>query len=205
VRRNASFGRVIDPQYVAMMNQMMQETLLTGTARKAELPGWQAAGKTGTSQDWRDAWFLGYTSYLVAGVWLGNDDNSPTKKVSGGNLPVEIWSRFMKAAHEGVPVAGLPVGTWRSGEAQNPDASPTPPLNLTGAQMGTGGRGGRQPQPAPPPAPENLTPQARVIGPRGAPGANADGAPIPPSEIPNAGHGPPVRDKGLLDKLFGTL
>ena len=67
-RRNANFVRVIDPQYVAMMNQMMQETLLTGTARKAELPGWQAAGKTGTSQDWRDAWFLGYTSYLVAGV-----------------------------------------------------------------------------------------------------------------------------------------
>ena len=67
-RRNANFGRVIEPQYVAMMNQMMQETLLTGTARKAELPGWQAAGKTGTSQDWRDAWFLGYTSYLVAGV-----------------------------------------------------------------------------------------------------------------------------------------
>ena len=67
LRRNANFGHVIDPQYVAMMNQMMQETLLTGTARKAELPGWQAAGKTGTSQDWRDAWFLGYTSYLVAG------------------------------------------------------------------------------------------------------------------------------------------
>ena len=120
-RRNANFGRVIDPQYVAMMNAMMQETLLTGTARKAELPGWQAAGKTGTSQDWRDAWFLGYTSYLVAGVWLGNDDTSPTKKVSGGNLPVEIWSRFMKAAHEGVPVAALPLGGWRGGEAQNPD------------------------------------------------------------------------------------
>ena len=108
---------------------MMQETLLTGTARKAALPGWQAAGKTGTSQDWRDAWFIGYTSYLVAGVWLGNDDNSPTKKVSGGNLPVEIWSRFMKAAHEGVPVAGLPLGAWRSAEAPSPtlaNASPQP-------------------------------------------------------------------------------
>ena len=113
-RRNASFGRVIEPQYVAMMNAMMQETLLTGTARKAELPGWQAAGKTGTSQEWRDAWFVGYTSYLVAGVWLGNDDGTPTKKVSGGNLPVEIWSRFMKAAHEGVPPTGLPLGAWRS-------------------------------------------------------------------------------------------
>ena len=203
VRRNANFGRVIDPQYVAMMNQMMQETLLIGTARKAELPGWQAAGKTGTSQDWRDAWFLGYTSYLVAGVWLGNDDNSPTKKVSGGNLPVEIWSRFMKAAHEGVPVAGLPLGAWRGAEAQSPDGSPAPPLNLTGSQLGTGGRGGRPPQPAPPP--EAFAPQARAIGPRGAPGADADRAPIPPAEIPNAGRGPPARDKGLLDKLFGTL
>jgi penicillin-binding protein 1A len=201
-RRNSNFGRVIDPQYVAMMNQMMQETLLTGTARKAELPGWQAAGKTGTSQDWRDAWFLGYTSYLVAGVWLGNDDNSPTKKVSGGNLPVEIWSRFMKAAHEGVPVAALPVGTWRSAEAPGSDASPAPPLNLTGSQIGTGGRGGRQPQPAPPP--EAVTSQGRVIGPRGAPGPS-DGGPVPPAEIPNAGRAPPARDKGLLDKLLGTL
>ena len=109
-RKNANFGRVIDPQYVAMMNSMMEETLLTGTAHKAELPGWQAAGKTGTSQDWRDAWFVGYTSALTAGVWLGNDDNSPTKKTSGGNLPVEIWSRFMKAALEGVPPARLAVG-----------------------------------------------------------------------------------------------
>ncbi len=60
--KNASNGRVIEPRHVAMMNTMMRETLLTGTARKAELPGWQAAGKTGTSQDFRDAWFVGYTS-----------------------------------------------------------------------------------------------------------------------------------------------
>jgi penicillin-binding protein 1A len=203
-RRNANFGRVIDPQYVAMMNQMMQETLLTGTARKAELPGWQAAGKTGTSQDWRDAWFLGYTSYLVAGVWLGNDDSSPTKKVSGGNLPVEIWSRFMKAAHEGVPVAGLPAGAWRSADAQSSDAALTPPLNLTGAQMGTGGRGGRAPQPAPPPPPEAFAPQPRAAGPRGASSAAEDGDLVPPAEIPNAGRGPVAHGKGLLDKLFGT-
>jgi penicillin-binding protein 1A len=191
VRRNASFGRVIDPQYVAMMNQMMQETLLTGTARKAELPGWQAAGKTGTSQDWRDAWFVGYTSYLVAGVWLGNDDGSPTKKVSGGNLPVEIWSRFMRAAHEGVPVAGLPLGTWRNAETPNPDAPLLPPLDLTGAQAPTpapGGRGGGVAQPGaaqtPAPAPS----------PRGALGPAADWAPIPPASIPNAPTG--SRDKG---------
>jgi penicillin-binding protein 1A len=101
-------GQVIEPRAVAMMNTMMQETLLSGSARKAELPGWMAAGKTGTSQDFRDAWFIGYTANLVTGVWLGNDDNSPTRKATGGGLPVEVWTRFMKAAHQGVPVASLP-------------------------------------------------------------------------------------------------
>jgi penicillin-binding protein 1A len=70
--------------------------------------GWPAAGKTGTSQDFRDAWFIGYTGHLVAGVWLGNDDSSPTRKTTGGGLPVDIWSRFMKTAHQGVPVIALP-------------------------------------------------------------------------------------------------
>lgn len=101
-------GRVVDTHYVGMMNEMMQETLTSGTARKAVLPNWQAAGKTGTSQDFRDAWFIGYTAHLVTGVWLGNDDGTPTKHVTGGSLPVEIWSRFMRGAHEGVPVANLP-------------------------------------------------------------------------------------------------
>jgi penicillin-binding protein 1A len=101
-------NQVIEPRNVAMMNTMMEETLLSGTAHKAELPGWTAAGKTGTSQDFRDAWFIGYTSNLVTGVWLGNDDNSPTRKATGGGLPVEVWTRFMKAAHQGVPVAALP-------------------------------------------------------------------------------------------------
>src|SRR6202051_4897769 len=101
-------GQVIEPRNVAAMNTMMQETLLSGTAHRAELPGWMAAGKTGTSQDFRDAWFIGYTANLVTGVWLGNDDNSPTKKATGGGLPVEVWTRFMKAAHQGVPVAALP-------------------------------------------------------------------------------------------------
>ena len=99
---------VIDPRNVALMNSMMRETLLSGTARKAEIPGWMAAGKTGTSQDFRDAWFVGYTANLVTGVWLGNDDNSPTRKATGGGLPVEIWSRVMRRAHEGVAVVNLP-------------------------------------------------------------------------------------------------
>src|ERR1700754_348318 len=108
MRQPDQLGPVIEPRYVAMMNTMMQETLLSGTARKAEIPGWMAAGKTGTSQDFRDAWFIGYTANLVTGVWLGNDDNSPTKKATGGGLPVEVWTRFMRTAHQGVAVASLP-------------------------------------------------------------------------------------------------
>src|SRR5882724_2128116 len=107
-RQPEQLAQVIEPRNVAMMNVMMHEPLVSGPARKAEIPGWVAAGKTGTSQDIRDAWFIGYTSNLVTGVWFGNDDNSPTKKATGGGLPVEVWSRFMKAAHQGVPVAALP-------------------------------------------------------------------------------------------------
>jgi penicillin-binding protein 1A len=126
-RRPQSLGQVVDPRAVAMMNAMMQETLTFGTGRKAEI-GYPAAGKTGTSQDFRDAWFVGYTAQIVTGVWLGNDDNSPTRKVTGGGMPSEIWARFMKAAHRGVPVAALPGG--RSGPlfAPTPDERLAPPL-----------------------------------------------------------------------------
>jgi penicillin-binding protein 1A len=197
-RKNASFGRVIDPQYVAMMNDMMQETLLTGTAHKAELPGWQAAGKTGTSQEWRDAWFVGYTSYLVAGVWLGNDDGSPTKKVSGGNLPVEIWSRFMKAAHQGVPVAALPSGVWRNADAPAPElAPPAPPPEPVGPPLAIGRSGDGAAASA------AAAPSRRPLAP-----AAASDALIPPAPIPNVDNDAPAapapRDKGLLNKLFGA-
>ena len=113
-RQENGLGRVIQPGVVAMMNAMMRETLLSGTGRKADIPGWEAAGKTGTSQDFRDAWFVGYTATLVGGVWLGNDDGTPTKKVSGGNLPVEIWSRFMRTALAGTEPVPLPGSAgWR--------------------------------------------------------------------------------------------
>jgi penicillin-binding protein 1A len=121
VRQPDQPNQVIEPHNVAMMNSMMEQTLISGTARKAEIQGWQAAGKTGTSQDFRDAWFIGYTSHLVTGVWLGNDDNSPTKKTTGGGLPVEVWSRFMRTALQGVPPTPLP-------NAPAPAAQPTGPL-----------------------------------------------------------------------------
>ena len=116
-RPTQALGRIVDARYVAMMNAMLHETLVSGTARHADLPGWPAAGKTGTSQDYRDAWFIGYTGTLVAGIWLGNDDNSPTRKATGGSLPVEIWCRFMKSALQGTAPSALPGMSGSSGWA----------------------------------------------------------------------------------------
>lgn len=101
-------GRIVALRYVASMNDMMSGTLRYGTGKRAALPGRPAAGKTGTSQNFRDAWFLGYTANYTAGVWVGNDDSSPMKKVTGGGLPAEIWKQLMLEAHKGVPVAALP-------------------------------------------------------------------------------------------------
>ena len=106
--------RVVRSDVVGMMNSMMTGTVETGTAKKAAF-AWPAAGKTGTSQKSRDAWFVGYTANLTTGVWFGNDDGAPMKKVTGGALPAQAWHEFMVAAHEGVPVAALP-GTWRTGD-----------------------------------------------------------------------------------------
>ncbi|HEY3678865.1 MAG TPA: penicillin-binding protein 1A [Bradyrhizobium sp.] len=179
-RQPDQLGQVIDPRNVAMMNTMLEETLRTGTARKAELPGWVAAGKTGTSQDFRDAWFIGYTPKLITGVWLGNDDNAPTRKAVGGGLPVEIWSRFMRAAHQGVPVATLPTSQapgFFANIAQGPQA--------TISQITA---------PSPPPASASLSPYAPM-----APGRPA--APVRnTSARPEADSG---LDGWLVQRLFG--
>src|ERR1700722_11990543 len=145
IRPADQLGQVIDPRNVAAMNTMMQETLLSGTAHKAELPGWMAAGKTGTSQDFRDAWFIGYTANLVTGIWLGNDDNSPTKKATGGGLPVEVWTRFMKAAHQGATPAPLPnsqpAGLFPNMvQASSQVSSPSSPAPMPMATTGVAGR-----------------------------------------------------------------
>jgi penicillin-binding protein 1A len=176
---------VIDPRNVAMMNTMMEETLRTGTARKAELPGWTAAGKTGTSQDFRDAWFIGYTPRLVTGVWLGNDDNSPTKKATGGGLPVEIWTRFMRAAHQGVPVATLPT-------SQAPGFF----ANVAQGSLGQGPQAtiSQITAPSPSPASASLAPPYPAAGPnRAAPARNN-------SARPEAAAG---LDGWLIQRLFG--
>lgn len=131
-RQGSGLGQVVEPQRLQMMNAMLRETLLTGTGRKADVPGWEAAGKTGTTQDFRDAWFVGYTGRLVAAVWLGNDDNSPMRRVSGGGMPSEIWGRFMRAALQGQAPVGLPGGLWRG----SPGAAAGAPMAAAQPQPG---------------------------------------------------------------------
>jgi len=86
----------------------MYEVVQTGTGQRADLSPRHVAAKTGTSQDWRDAWFVGYTADFVGGVWLGNDDNAPMSRVVGGSLPATIWKTYMIDAHRRIAVRPLP-------------------------------------------------------------------------------------------------
>ena len=83
------------------MTAMMAEVVRSGTGTAAALDGWPIAGKTGTSQSSRDAWFVGYSAELLGGVWTGNDDDTPMDGVTGGGLPARLWADMMKVAHEG--------------------------------------------------------------------------------------------------------
>jgi penicillin-binding protein 1A len=108
-RTGSGLGQVVSPELVSTMNDMLSAVIEHGTGKSAVLPR-PAAGKTGTTQDYRDAWFVGYTADLVTGVWLGNDDNTPMNKVTGGSLPAQTWRRFMVAAEKNMPVRPLPGG-----------------------------------------------------------------------------------------------
>ncbi|ESY42394.1 penicillin-binding protein 1A [Mesorhizobium sp. LNJC384A00] len=169
-----SAPRVVKQNIVGMMNSMMTGTVEIGTAKKAAF-AWPSAGKTGTSQNSRDAWFVGYTANLTTGVWFGNDDGTPMKKVTGGALPAQAWHEFMVAAHEGVPVKPLP-GTWRSTppdtivpddipSADNNQAAPLPAVAVSRSE------------PAAAPAPAAVPAQAPVRRP--AETVDADGFDMP--------------------------
>ncbi|CAN5289331.1 transglycosylase domain-containing protein [soil metagenome] len=200
-RSGSGPGQVIDPAYVAMMNTMMTATLTSGTGRAAQLPGWPAAGKTGTSQDFRDAWFIGYTSALTAGVWFGNDDGKPTKKASGSNLPAQTWQRFMVEALDGVTIAELP-GNYRTGDRANYASTrqPIPP-----ELFATEGEAGeplvitpRAARPAPPRS-QDVT-GSIAAAPAGIP--DEMWTDEPDMLLPPANFGAPKR-RGILEELFG--
>jgi penicillin-binding protein 1A len=115
-------GQVVAPEFVGMMNDMLAGVIAHGTGRAATLPR-PAAGKTGTTQDYRDAWFIGYTADLVAGVWLGNDNDMPMNRMTGGSLPAVAWRRFMLAATRGMPVRPLPGPPSGSAAPAPPEGS----------------------------------------------------------------------------------
>ncbi len=200
-----SAPRVVSTQIVGMMNSMMAGTVETGTARKAAF-GWPSAGKTGTSQNSRDAWFVGYTANLTTGVWFGNDDGSPMKKVTGGALPAQAWHEFMLAAHEGVPVAPLP-GTWKSAPSGNIVPDEVPPADVPSANAGPAPATASLPAPAvPAPVPPRPVGTAQTVDADGfaMPGwdttTGAIRHPVPPGDV-----GGPLKKRktSILDILGG--
>lgn len=114
---------VVDAGAVATLTGMMEDVVHTGTGKRAALGEREVAGKTGTSSDYRDAWFVGFTGNYTTCVWLGNDDNSPMHKITGGSLPAALWHDYMVEAEAGMPdralVAGHGVQDWANGVGEN--------------------------------------------------------------------------------------
>jgi penicillin-binding protein 1A len=146
-REGSGPGPVVAPEFVGMMNDMLAGVIRDGTGRAAALPR-PAAGKTGTTQDYRDAWFIGYTTGLVAGVWFGNDDDSPMRRVTGGSLPAAAWHDFMLAATGGLPARPLPA-TATAGAPMLASAPPAAADESPFARL-LGWLAGGPPQPAAP-------------------------------------------------------
>jgi penicillin-binding protein 1A len=99
--------RVVADHVNRDMVAMLYGVVSQGTGRSASVPGHEAAGKTGTTQDYRDAWFVGFTTDYVACVWIGNDNSSPMRNVTGGTIPAEVWRAVMTAAEDGLPAKPL--------------------------------------------------------------------------------------------------
>ncbi len=135
-RQEQTRKRVMSSAQDQDMNRMLFDAVQTGTGKNADMGERPVAGKTGTTQDYRDAWFVGFSADYVAGVWFGNDDNSPTRRVVGGGLPASVWKSFMRQAHKGLPLRPLPgvdlyaqpdPGYYLEQPAAPPPYAPPPP------------------------------------------------------------------------------
>jgi len=111
--------QVLKPQVALDMNMMMNKVVEEGTGKRAKIDGVKAAGKTGTTNAYRDAWFVGFTGNYVCGIWFGNDDYSPLNRMTGGSLPAMTWHEIVAYAHQGIEAKNIP------GVA--PDAKPASP------------------------------------------------------------------------------
>ena len=107
----AALDQVIGEPALGYMIEMMRQVMTSGTGTRARVTGYDLAGKTGTTSDYRDAWFVGYTGGFVAAVWTGRDDNTPMRRVTGGGAPAEIWRAFMSAALPRLAARAIPGAT----------------------------------------------------------------------------------------------
>ncbi|MBU2242981.1 MAG: PBP1A family penicillin-binding protein [Alphaproteobacteria bacterium] len=126
--------RVITPESAQELIYMMYNAVQSGTGARAQIPGVEVAGKTGTTQAARDAWFMGFTADYVAGVWMGYDDNAPLTGVTGGGLPAEIWQKTMEKVQEGLEPKPLPMIRT----AAPPKVNPQFPGNTTSSNSRSG-------------------------------------------------------------------
>ncbi|QCM11400.1 penicillin-binding protein [Agrobacterium tumefaciens] len=207
--------RVLSEEIAATMNGMLSRVITEGTGKAARLQGWQAAGKSGTTQSFRDALFVGYTSNLTTGVWFGNDDGTSMKKVTGGGLPARAWKDFMTAAHSGLspsPLFGLGAGNVPPlGEMQQPapENAPSSIGDIISNALGGGSTNSRAYPEAPvspnPSQPGVPMPPANIPSRDMEPGYSAGNGPVPPADIGGqapAASGP--KQTTLLDILMGN-
>ncbi len=152
---------IYDPRQAGLMIRMMEGVISHGTGTRAAF-GRPAAGKTGTSQNWRDAWFVGFTPDWAAGVWVGDDHGRPMAKVVGGDLPAEMWRKFMIIAHDGLPVrdfVNLPEaapGKPGTGPGDEVAAAPDGPAIVAASTPDDA----QPPDPTPAPGPAPADPRA---------------------------------------------
>lgn len=109
---------VINPTVIANMNSMLNQVVEAGTARRARLPGIAAGGKTGTTNAYRDAWFVGFTGNYVGAIWYGNDNYQSMNNMTGGSIPAQTWQEIMNYAHKGIEIKPLP-GVAHPPESEN--------------------------------------------------------------------------------------
>jgi penicillin-binding protein 1A len=126
--------QVLRPQVALDMNFMLNKAVEEGTGRRTLLENIKSAGKTGTTNAYRDAWFVAFTGNYIAGVWFGNDDYSALNRMTGGSLPAQTWHAIMEYAHQGVELKQIPG----LGPAATPGAAARPAPTVAAAPARTG-------------------------------------------------------------------